>query len=389
MQIPLTAADETRLKRVVDESEFAALVTPLAEPVHRCSSVLTRTPEGACRSLDSSGLCSLVVRAGDDVLSDACAMFPRTVAQTPERVEIAGSLACPEAARLCLLSEDGIEVVPASLELLSRFEPTEFPPGREPYDALADLVRDYAVKVFSDRSTPIRARLMQLAELGARVEDFYFRGGPADVRERLIHELERVQTEQHTLDVKGELVVQMVFSLMSGLRERGTARFQQLLNMVTYTYQAAALELEPGLGKAPNPTLLWATLWKVMCAKNEHVFGGRLELLLERYWLNDLHRTSFTRARSLSSHAFQMILRGVVLRFLVLGHPVINELARNEALTAEQERTFDAAFIETVQLYAKHIEKDSEMFAMFESHFSLESLKTDSLGRARMFAFAA
>jgi hypothetical protein len=84
-----------------------------------------------------------------------------------------------------------------------------------------------------------------------------------------------------------------------------------------------------------------------------------------------------------------MILRGAVLRFLALGHPVINQLATNETFTEEDERTLDAAFIETVQLYAKHIEKDSDMFAMLAAHFSLESLKTDALGRARIFAFAA
>ncbi len=393
MQIPLTAADENRLKRTVDEAEFAELVTPIEQPVHGCASVLTRTPEGACRSLDSSGLCSLVVRAGDDVLSDACALFPRAVAQTPERVELSGSLACPEAARLCLLADDGLEFVSSSPKLISRLTPTEFPAEREPYDSLAELVRESAVKIFCERAWPVRTRLMQLAELGARTEDFFFRGGPSEVRERLLREIERTSwSETHDAlertEPNGTLVIQMLFSLMTGLRGRGTARFGQLLDVVTYTYQTAALELEPSLGATPQPTLLWNALWTALRMKSERadrVFSGRLDVLLERYWINDLYRAPYTRSPSLSAHAFQMILRGAVLRFLVLGHPAVEQLSANA--TADL-RTFDAAFIETVQLYAKHIEKDADMFTMLAAHFSLESLKTDALGRARIFAIA-
>ena len=81
--------------------------------------------------------------------------------------------------------------------------------------------------------------------------------------------------------------------------------------------------------------------------------------------------------------------RGAVLRFLVLGHPVIVELAAaGSPLEGEAAQAFDAAFIEAVQLYAKHIERDVEMFVMLEAHFSLEALRTDALGRARLFAAA-
>ncbi|MFP2912921.1 flagellin lysine-N-methylase, partial [Pyxidicoccus sp. 3LFB2] len=73
--------------------------------------VVAKREDGHCAFLDARKLCSLHGAYGEAVLPDACATFPRTATRWGERLEVAGSLACPEVARLCLLAEDAVEPV--------------------------------------------------------------------------------------------------------------------------------------------------------------------------------------------------------------------------------------------------------------------------------------
>lgn len=406
MQIPITADDDARLRGVLGPPEADEKLQPLMVPMRGYSTLLARTPEGACGFLDPSRFCSVIGRFGDDAIPDVCALYPRVFAHTPMGVEVVASLSCPEAARLCLLTEDGTDFVEAELEGLARVKPATPSGQREPWVALHDLVRDAGVALLRDRRWPVRARLAQFAELGVRTEPFFFRGAqdPARVGEQLAVELERARSVDSRRDadealrqveVDGVQIVQMLFSITTGLSSRGTARFQQLLNAVTQTYQAAALEREPSLGQAPERELMWVTLSEVLRAKRAHadtVLGGRLEPLFERYWVNDLYREPYTRAETLGAHTFQMILRAAVLRFLVLGHPVIDALASASPTlewTEAHERAFDAAFIEAAQLYSKHIERDASLFELVAAQCRAASPGTDALGLTRRFATAA
>lgn len=399
---------QTMSRSEVEQAELKAKVQRLDEPAFGYSWALGRDETGACNFLEPDRLCSLIRRYGDAAIPDACALFPRVLSHTPERIEVVASLACPEAARLCLLSDDGGDLIEAP-EAASRAPPVQLRTQGEPYDALHDEVRNVLLALARHRQYPVQSRLMQMAALGHRISTFFHRGSVGVTTETLRHQLERavaaesmsaVHDELHANAFRGEPIIQTLLALLTGLQARGSVRYKQLVDGVLRTYQLGALQLEPRLGQPDGPAL-GQVLWATYLQKRDRADGllrPWLDIYLERYWVNDLHRDPYTRAPTLFAHAFQMILRGVVLKFLLVGHPAIEHLAKllqvrsgesGEALlSADEVGVLQGAVVETVQVFAKHIERDREMIELIVRHLTPESLGVDELGRARMFAAA-
>lgn len=416
MQILITDENRRTLEQTLASSEaerrkLDTELTPLDPPAHGYRWALGRDEQGACRFLQPNKLCSLIVRHGDAVIPDACALFPRVLSPTPDRIEVVASLACPEAARLCLFSEDGGERVETQ-EGLSRSPPVALRTNHEPYDALHDEVRDTLISLVRSREFPFRSRLMQTAVLGQRTAAFFHRGATGfentpgnKTLETFRHALTRAVSKSdlsathaklHAQALRGEPVIQTLLAWVTGLQKRGSLRYNQLVDAVLRTYQLGALQLEPRVGQPDGP-VLWQVLWAVYLQKRARVdalLGPWLDTYLERYWVNDLYRDPYTRAPSLLAHAFQMILRGVVLKFLLVGHPALEQLAdllqqRGDGRLSEDElHHLQRAVVETVQVFAKHIERDREMTDLVAGHLKPASLAVDELGRARIFAAA-
>lgn len=115
---------------------------------------------GACGFLEA-GRCGLQRRFGEPALPDVCSSFPRSVTVRRDQRRVTLSLACPEAARLCLLSSDGavLEEVPESS--LPRARPSA--PGEGGDSAWEAL----AGRLF-ETPAPLGAQLVTLAELSLR-----------------------------------------------------------------------------------------------------------------------------------------------------------------------------------------------------------------------------
>jgi lysine-N-methylase len=61
--------------------------------------------------LTAERLCGVQAELGEDLLSNSCATYPRTVVQVDGAVQLAATLSCPEAARLALLDPDALTQV--------------------------------------------------------------------------------------------------------------------------------------------------------------------------------------------------------------------------------------------------------------------------------------
>jgi lysine-N-methylase len=399
MQILLGPKDHQELEERLGHTEEGRAdlergIDTLAEPVAGHRWRLQRDEGGACTFLVKDGLCALQERHGEVALPDTCALFPRVFAQSALRVDMAASLACPEAARLCLLGGPGaVDRVQAPSGLRAR-RPRHPSSGRPPAE---DVLRT-GVELLEDPGFPTATRLIHLAELGARIE------GLPEQRLRAALDsahLEAFKTaaEQRLAQSEGsgEPVIQALLALLTGLQKRGSPRLDALLEAVLPTFQVAALQEDPRLGQ-PDPPAPWAALWRAYLAKRERaesVLGEALGGPLERYWINDWLREPYTRSPSLLAHAFRMILRGAVLKFLLVGHPEVDRLVEAHSARpgtplpeAERER-LGAAVVETVQIFARHIETDADLLQVLEDHLTPASLGTDPLGRARLFARAA
>ncbi len=73
-------------------------------------SFIKKKMNGKCSFLDESNLCSLQKKLGEDYLPDTCQTFPRRRVNFDEINVKTLSLACPEAARLCLTKKNSMEI---------------------------------------------------------------------------------------------------------------------------------------------------------------------------------------------------------------------------------------------------------------------------------------
>lgn len=64
---------------------------------------------GTCTMLDEDHLCSIYKVLGPEFLSNTCTVYPRQLKWVDNVVENSATMSCPEAARLALLNEAGIE----------------------------------------------------------------------------------------------------------------------------------------------------------------------------------------------------------------------------------------------------------------------------------------
>jgi hypothetical protein len=132
---------------------------------------------GCCTFLDEARLCTVMSRFGEDALPDACATYPRRVRRSGTRHELAGTVSCPEVARMVLADADALELVPAGPELFGRglIHHRVEAGGEEAFDR----VRTHLLDLLAWEAEPLPARLFAVAAFGL--------AGPIDLEEARQH----------------------------------------------------------------------------------------------------------------------------------------------------------------------------------------------------------
>ncbi len=69
------------------------------------------TENNVCTMLTEDGWCKIHAELGEDFLCNTCSVYPRTLKEVDNRLEKSLTPSCPEAARLILLNETGIDFI--------------------------------------------------------------------------------------------------------------------------------------------------------------------------------------------------------------------------------------------------------------------------------------
>jgi lysine-N-methylase len=149
-----------------------------------------RLPSAAhseCGFLNGEKLCSIQKDHGPKMLSTTCATYPRAVAETAGKVEIALNLSCPEAARTTLLDEDLLGGGPWKILDSARYDAVTkrrtLPLSKSPVVGKAArlgqrlgnfeprlAVRELSLLLLSDRRYPLWQRLYLMGSLARRLQ---------------------------------------------------------------------------------------------------------------------------------------------------------------------------------------------------------------------------
>jgi len=322
-----------------------------------------------CPMLEADQRCGVHGALGEQALTTACSIFPRTALATPAGLEVGGSLGCPEVARLTLASPQPLVVSPASRPMLSR-----------PYVGKAISTDDgdaYARHFLDVRQTlldcfqlplPLGARLAVAADFATRVHSFFHAdtsqmdGARRPFAERSLRaEQEATRAPALHRELGADLAA-LPFSpvaatgvtaaLASFLLERRrlphSARFGALLQQTLNATGA------PGPVDAASASLWWAT-YAARRGQLQARAGQTSDDIFGRYAQHFVMRNPYTDAPTLLEHLHRLAVHLGAVRLLTVLHP---ELARR--LDAAPDALADAATVErtavdVVQIFTKAI----------------------------------
>ena len=119
-----------------------------------------------CPFLDEENYCVIHSNLGEDYLSNVCTCFPRVTNKIDETYEMSLDVACPEAARLILLKEEGIKFVNREEHLekyiISAQIDTNLKEVQNTPLRYFKEIRDFCIKIIQDRRFTISERLYSL-----------------------------------------------------------------------------------------------------------------------------------------------------------------------------------------------------------------------------------
>ncbi|MGV8981475.1 flagellin lysine-N-methylase [Clostridium sp.] len=121
-----------------------------------------------CAFLDDENYCIIYSKLGEEYLSNVCTSFPRIINKIDVCYEISLDVACPEAARILLLKEEGIEFK-ESLETLGKhIISSDIETSSKEYDTspvkYLKEIRDLSVKIIQNRHFDLSKRLYILGD---------------------------------------------------------------------------------------------------------------------------------------------------------------------------------------------------------------------------------
>ncbi len=339
----------------------------------RDHAMLQMDAAGCCGFLDEKKLCSLQSTYGEQVLSDSCALFPRSISQVDERIELSGSLACPEVARLCLLSDDSVGIVDIDASAQPRgYVGKQLKKTKtDAYGFYLDDVRSLLLRILTVSEYPLSLRMAATAHFAHRIGEFYFRGSPEfdknwqACEKRMREEIEMIGQPELWTDMKEQFFGRRHFAadalafvasaLDSRLKLPAPERFKGLVSSVLAHYRGEAGKR----GEGRPADAMWEVYEQRYTLLSKH-FGADLERLFHHYGFQYWFRDWYTASDRLLDHAIKLLGRMGAIRFLIGGHPDVvklaQELASAPAPSKEQRDRFSRAMIEAVQGFVKAVE---------------------------------
>lgn len=334
------------------------------------------TTTAHCSFLDPDYLCSIQRNLGEDTLSDACSTFPRVLTQVGERLELSGTLACPEIARLCLTSANAVELVPWQTGLVAR----EIVVRRldeastDPYVQGLDEVRRLCLQVASTKGMAVQVQLLLLVDLAERIKPFFHEKTSTFDPARLQHEVDLLSTrvgavaslleQTPVADARAVHALKEIF--LARLPGCDNPRFNALVRpMVLKRLGSTNAEIAAYFTNH-SVALDDATLHTRYVERRARLAAGqslaRADEHIWRFATNSLIKDWYTQQPTLGSTLRRLIIRACLSRFATFLHP---SLAGQGPISNEQ---LDEAAVDGFQIVAKNIEHVPSFMQLCEAY---------------------
>ena len=323
-----------KLKQMMSQSrdlreEFAAAhrrVDP-AKRTAGCFAMMNMKENGNCWMLEADGLCATQRRFGAGALSNTCALYPRRFSEHANRLEMAGTLSCPEIARRVLLHDDALDLVdfdPTTL-LSGRTSGTQRIDPRNAYAGYLDDIRSTVYELLSLPDYPLSVRLFCITFFAARTAEFFHKDVATVDEQRLSEAIRCLKSPAQRAElcqwyeeraVPDKFIAKFVVELLNVRVADGClATFRDLVKRVLETYDRSASD--PGQPPLVPPVEQLTADYIQRKAALIGRFGGRIDRYFENYAKNYWMKEWYGGSPNLLVHAQDLLVRIAVQRFML------------------------------------------------------------------------
>lgn len=326
--------------------------------------------DGYCKFLDGNRWCGLHQRHGEELLPDACAIYPRAFSQLGKRLELTGEPSCPEVARRLLTDENAIQLEDAKQSDYGRVVPVQDMPEvvSDAYWGVIDKVRGTLYRLVERRDFSTGQKLYFALFFASQLDRFLRPRGEAGEfsEERLEHEIDFLDRP----DVLSELgqrylaegpatplpVSLLAETLARVAKDSVPLSFYRLIAGTLGTYEGPGRgmrrdETDGGFVLSPEP------LWQHYSARRaslEPKVRERVELYFRNYLGHQVLHEWYTFSPSVFAYVQNVALRVALLRFLLYSHPQLEEAVGDDA-------KLDAIAIEVFYLLSRAMEHNKKL----------------------------
>ncbi|MGN7613664.1 flagellin lysine-N-methylase [Magnetococcales bacterium HHB-1] len=353
--------ENNRVTRSEIEKQFASATT--SETKKEEEQFIRINDQGACVFLNQDKLCDLHRQWGDQILPQTCAMFPRTLNRVGFTVELMGSLACPELARLLLLHPDAVNRITFEKEDIPRttFQNAVDLHPDNPYIYHLDDIRELFITLFQPKTYPFDSRLVFASYFAQHTSAFFYQRITTPVVERLQKEIQRIQQKNvqeplhqrlHTLEVPGNLGMQIIQMVLTHRLQ--SHDFHRLARAAVSQLIHRELHDDEDVIET-DVSALWTNYQKYKTALlSRH--GERIDRYFSHFViLHVLSKWYFTH-HNLSLFIRDLIIRTLILKFLffsITGPQIFSDTPQSHKA---QQEILDQHAVYIFQKFAKTVE---------------------------------
>ncbi len=313
--------------------------------------------KGNCGFLDCDSLCSLQKDFGPSVLPKVCAVYPRLVSLVGSRIELTGTLSCPEAARKCLLHSDAVELVDSSPDdlPLQKYNQHVNVEAADPYTAYFDDIRSLFYQLLRLDEFDFQTRLYFVSYFAKITAPFFGAGTENFSEERLARAVKLISEPATLLELADQFNRLEVPPAIAGavidqalgarLAKLPNPRFRRLLDEACLTYVDSGDE-KPDLDRVWEDYVGRVAFWQDQ-RRNE----------IDRYFTNysvaHLMANPYVTWPDLTAYVRQMIVRVALLRFIFFSDPALLECSEKDDVSLE---VLDRTAVKVFYLFSRNIE---------------------------------
>jgi len=325
---------------------------------------------GDCPFLEKCGLCKIHSEYGVDVLSDVCTFFPRVFVQYSDRLEMSGSLSCPELVRKSMFSDENFELKPIDVSLLPRAN--DFPISVDLVDEnenhyverFAD-VREAMFDIMAYDEVSFEARLFSLSTMANTISSYYYSGCQAMQTRQLDTDLRsyssnlklthtKIMLDQYIPhDPMAIIVVQAVLRLR--LQRFPNENFSQLIQACFDYYNDKLVDI-PTLPDGNFPPEALMNLYQIEAKKLSERYPDLLDKIFTRYVQNNLFRELYTSMPNLFMYIHMLTVRVAMLKFVIVSHPGIINILASDKPEQEQKTLIEEKIVEVIYQFSRSVD---------------------------------